>query len=131
MPLNLNTAMDAIGTALGGITGLRVYDYPSDNIAVPAAVVAWPDELEYDHTHARGVDRAVFRVHVLVGKVSDRAARDQINAYTNGAGAANASVKTALDAIGPHVRVGKVAFTVMTVAGLEYLTATFDVDYVA
>lgn len=131
MSLNLNTAMDAIGTALAGITGLRVSDYPADSVAVPAAIVAWPDEIEYDHTHARGTDRAVFKVHVMVGKVSDRASRDAINAYTNGAGTASTSVKTALDAMGAHVRVAKATYSVMAVAGIEYLTATFDVDYVA
>lgn len=131
MALDLNTAMDAIGTALRTIGGLRVYDYPADQISVPAAVVAWPDEVEYDHTHARGVDRATFRVHVLVGKVSDRAARDALNVYTNGAGAAGTSVKTTLDAMGSHVRVERVSFTVMTVAAVEYLAGTFDVDYVA
>lgn len=131
MALNLNTAMDAIGTALGGISGLRVYDFPADTIAVPAAVVAWPDEVEYDHTHRRGADRAVFKVHVLVGKVSDRTSRDALNTYTNGSGAVNTSVKATLDAMGPHVRVERVTFSVMTVAGVEYLAGTFDVDYVA
>lgn len=131
MSLNLNTAMDALGTALGGVTGLRVFDFPPDSISPPAAIVAWPEGLEYDNTHARGTDRATFKVHVLVGKVSDRSARDQVNVYANGAGTASTSVKTALDAIGSGVRVERAAFSVMTVAGTDFLTVSFDVDYVA
>lgn len=131
MALNLNTAMDAIGTALAGITGLRVYDYPADNVAVPAAVVQW-EGVEYDFTHARGMDRGKFKVHVLISKVSDRASRDAVNVYTNGAGAATVSVKAALDGIGPNVRVERATNSIfVTIAGLEYASATFDVDYVA
>lgn len=130
MALNLNTAMDSIGTALGGITGLRVFDYVPDSVAPPVAIVAWPESLEYDNTMKRGFDRATFKVHVLVGKVSDRTARDALNVYANGTGGATASVKAALDALGSHARVERVTFTTITVAGTEYAAATFDVDWV-
>lgn len=132
MAINLNTVMDTLGTALGSVTGLRVYDYQTDNVAVPAAVVGLPDELTYDHTMQRGKDQAVFPVYVLVGKVSDRAARDKLAAYCDGTGAASVSVKAALDGIGGNVtRVESVTFGQVTVGGVEYLAAIFQVDYVA
>lgn len=135
MAINLNTAMDTLGVALSGITGLRVYDYLADNVSVPAAVVGLPQPLTYDHTHARGIggcDRATFPVYVVVGKVSDRAARDQLAVYCDGTAAATVSVKAALDAV-PGARVMDVDFTnpVMTIAGADYLAATFHVDLVA
>lgn len=132
MAINLNTAMDTLGTALAGITGLRVYDYLADNVAVPAAVVGLPQPLVYDHTHGRGSDRATFPVYVVVGKVSDRAARDALATYCDGTAAATVSVKAALDAVA-GCRVIDVDFTnpVMTIAGADYLAATFHVDLVA
>jgi hypothetical protein len=128
--MNLNTAMDALGTALGGITGLNVYDFHAESVADPAAIVGLPDELVYDHTHGRGTDRATFPVHVLVCKADDRSARDLLAAYCGGTGGVAVSVKAALDALA-GVRVVKADFSVMTMASVEYLAATFDVDYVA
>lgn len=131
MALNLNAALDALGAALTGIAGLRVYDFEADSVAVPAAVIEW-ESVDYDATKARGLDRATFRVHVLVSKVSDRVSRDAIGAYVNGAGPASQSVKAALDAMGSHVRVTRAEYSrFVTVAGLEYKSATFEVDYVA
>lgn len=131
MAINLNTVMDALGTALGSVTNLRVYDYQADAIAVPAAVVGLPDELTYDNTMARGTDAATFPVHLMVGKVSDRAARDKLAGYCDGTGAASVSVKAALDALKPAARVQSVSFGTVTVGGIEYLAATFEVHYVA
>lgn len=130
MSLNLNTAMDAVGTALAGVTGLRVLDYPAENVAVPAAVVDW-ESIEYDHTHQRGTDRATLKVHVLVGRVSERSARDSLATYVNGTGGVTAAVKAAIDAIGPQVRCQRAVQQVLTMAGSDYRAATFDVDYVA
>jgi hypothetical protein len=128
MALDVNAAMDSIGTALTAISGLRVYDYIADSVAVPAAVVAFPDEFEYDHTLVRGTDRATFQVTVLVGKSSDRASRDALGAYLSGVGAS--SVKLALDAIGRHVRTMRARTAITTIGQQDYLSATFDVDWV-
>lgn len=130
MAMNLNTAMDTLGTALAGITGLNVYDFQADGVADPAAIVALPEELVYDHTHGRGTDRATFPVHVFVCKADDRTARDLLAAYCDGTGGVTASVKAALDAL-PGVRVIKATFSVIPMAGVDYLAATFDVDYLA
>lgn len=132
MAINLNTAMDAIGAALAGITGVRVYDYLAENVAVPAAVVGLPMPLTYDHTKGRGTDRATFPVYLVVGRVSDRAARDALAVYCDGTAAATVAVKAAVDAVA-ECRVIDVDFSnpVMTIGGAEYLAATFHVDYVA
>lgn len=131
MALNLNTAMDAIGSALANITGLRVHDYVEEWVTPPAAVVDFPDTVEYDHTLMRGKDRAMFQVHLMVAKNSPRAARDELAGYMNGAGTTSNSVKAAVDAIGPHVRVVQARKNVYTIAGVDYLGAVFEVDYVA
>ena len=134
MALDLNAVMDAIGTRLGTITGLRVYDYAADAASPPAAIVALPETVEYDTVAGRGADRVVIPVTVLVGKVSDRTARDQLAQYVSGTGAA--SVKTAIEG-GTDANLGGVAHTVrvtasridvVTIQAVEYLGATFDVE---
>jgi hypothetical protein len=128
--LNLNTAMDALGTALAGVTGLRVYDYEASTGAVPAAMVLLPEELVYDNTKGRGTDRAVFPILVMVGKISDRSARDRLAGYCDGTGAATVSVKAALDAAA-GVLVNSVTFESVTWGGVPYLAAEFSVQYTA
>jgi hypothetical protein len=129
MSIELNPVMDAIGQALLALPGQRVFDYQSDSVAPPAAVVALP-RVEYDNTKARGTDRAIFPVHILVSKASDRASRDALGAYIAGAGAT--SVKAAIDgtlAGAVHAaRVMDCDVSVFPVAGVDYLAATFQVE---
>lgn len=129
MAINLNTAMDALGTALDGVTVLRVSDYEASSGATPAGMVLLPDTLYYDNTMGRGTDRATFPVVVIVGKVSDRAARDRLAGFCDGTGAATVSVKAALDAI-PAARVESVTFKTVTWGGVPYLAAEFTVAYI-
>lgn len=134
MAVDLNAVMDAIGTRLVGVTGLRVYDYAADAVSPPAAIVALPETVEYDVTAGRGADRVVIPVTVLVGKVSDRSARDQLAQYVSGTGAQ--SIKTAIEG-GTDANLGGVAHTVritearidvVTIGAIEYLGASFDVE---
>lgn len=135
MALDLNATMDALGVRLATIAGLRVYDYPPDVIAEPAGVIAYPESVDYDLTYRGGADRALFPIHVLTGKVSDRASRDRIGAYVARTG--TASVKTTLEAdptlggVVDSLRVESATFSTMAVAGLEYLAATFNVEVYA
>lgn len=130
MSLDLNGLMDALGTALGTISGLRVQDYPASVAAVPAAIVGLPSVLEFDATKGRGVDHVVVPVTLLVGMVSERAARDALSLYLAGSGVK--SVKAAIDGtLGGVVQTARVmgaTVEVLTLAGVDYLGATFEVD---
>lgn len=126
----LGTVMDEVGTALGTISGLRVYDFPADQISPPAAVLAYPDQVTYDGTYGRGMDRLTIPVLVMVGKVEDRTARDNLVPYADGSG--SKSIKAAVEA-GTYtacdtVRVTQVTFDVVTVGGVDYAAALFDLD---
>lgn len=128
--MDLNAVMDELGEELDTIAGLRVYDFPSDHITPPAAVLAWPDEITYDETYGRGMDRLTLPVVVLVGKASDRASRDTLAAYADGSGAS--SVKAVLEG-GTYtscdsVRVMRAEFDVVRIAGVDYAAAVFDLD---
>lgn len=132
MSLDINAAMDLMGAALGTISGLRVFDFPADQVSPPAALIDL-DAVDYDAATQRNADRAQFKVYLVVGSVVDRSARDALHGYLNGAGSGTTSVKAALDAIGGHaVRVMRAEKTPITVAGVTYqAAAVFDVDYIA
>ena len=128
--MDLAAVMDEVGDALDTIDGLRVHRWPADNVQPPAAVVTYPAEYRFDETYGRGMDRLVLPVVVLVGRPSERSARDLLGAYVNGSGAS--SVKAKVEAhtyTACHtVRVESVEFDVVNVAGVDYLAATFTHD---
>ena len=133
MALDLNAVMDAIGARLVGVTGLRVTDYAADSVSPPAAIVSLPKSVTYDAVMGRGADLVVIPVTVLVGRVSDRAARDQLAQYVAGTGAQ--SIKTAIEGSDPTmggiiqtVRVTAASVDVVTIAAVDYLGASFDVE---
>lgn len=132
MSLDINAAMDAIGTALGTIAGLRVFDFPADSVSPPAACVDL-ESIDYDAATIRNADRATFKIFLVVGSVVDRTARDALHGYLNGAGAGTTSIKAAVDAIGGgKVRVMRADKTPVTIAGQVFqAAAVFDVDYIA
>ncbi len=127
MSINVNTQMDAIGTALATITGLRVFDFRPGSAQPPFAFVDFPS-ITYDNTHARGTDRATFAVLVAVGSASDRASRDEIGAYIAGTG--SSSIKTALDSPGLR-RVTGAEPVDLVLAGGTYLAYRYDVEVVS
>jgi hypothetical protein len=135
MSIDVAAVMDGMGGALAEIAGLRVYDYPADQVAVPAAIVALPESLEYDSTMARGADRGTFQVFVVVGKVSARGSRDVLAPYLSGTG--TKSLKAALESdrtlggAASSIRVTTASVEVITVGAVDYLGALFSVDVIA
>lgn len=132
--MNLADVMDEIADQLRTIDGLRVFAYPPDQPPpAPAAIVTFPDSYTYDATYGRGMDRiSDLPVVLLVGKVSDRTARDRIAKYVNGSG--TDSVKAVLEA-GTYtafdtLRCVRVQFDRITFGGTgnEYLAATIILD---
>lgn len=129
--MNLTAVMDELATELDTIAGLRVFAFPADNVAAPAAVVGYPTSITYDSTMGRGVDMMVIPVFVLVGRLTDRSSRDLLGVYCDGSGAK--SIKAKLLAGKPwsamsSVRVASAEFTVVTMAGVDYLSAIFTVN---
>lgn len=130
MSIDVDVAWDAVGAAVSTVTGLRVHTYAVDQIQPPAAVVLL-ESVDYDYTHGRGTDRAVFKVFVCVSRAYDRVARENLSPYLSGAGAATTAIKAAVDALGPAAACTRVDVQTVTVAGAEYVAGVFDVDYVA
>jgi hypothetical protein len=126
----LSDVMDQLATQVDTIAGLRVLAFPADQVQPPAAVVGWPETIEYDTTNTRGVDHINLPIIVLVGKAWDRPTRNLLSAYVNGSGAASvkAVLKAGVYTAMSSVRVASVDFETVTVAGVEYAAAIFSVD---
>lgn len=93
--MDINDVMDDLAARLRGVPGLRVYDSPADQAAVPAAIVALPDSLNFDAAYSRGLDRTEVPIVLVVSKAMDRAARLHIGSYCAATGAK--SVKRVLE----------------------------------
>ncbi|MEZ5411035.1 MAG: hypothetical protein R2761_23595 [Acidimicrobiales bacterium] len=120
--------MDELGDALDTIDGLRVFRYPPENVQAPAAVVAYPESIEYDVTYGRGVDTLTIPVIIVVGKVSDRASAKQLAAYMDGSGALSvkAVIEGATYTAFDIVQVTSADTDVYTFAGVDYVSAIFN-----
>jgi hypothetical protein len=130
--MNLGDVMDEIASQLGTIKGLRVSAHPVGTITPPAAIVAWPEDLDFDETYGRGTDRMTLPVVVLVAKPTDQTTKVAMGAYCSGSGAR--SIKAVLE-VGTYaafdsVRVTRVDFDVYTVAAVGYLAAIFNCDII-
>lgn len=129
--MDLAAVADELAAQLETITGLRVFAYPPPTLVPPAAIVSYPDRVTFDETYGRGMDRAEqWPIVLVVGKASDRAARDRVYRYADGSGAV--SVKAVLEA-GEYtafetIRVAGVEFDVVTIAATDYIAALFTVD---
>jgi hypothetical protein len=130
--VDLAAIMDELARDLGSVEGLqeRVFAYPPNALIPPAAVVGWPDEIDYDAAFARGAWSVKFPLLIVVGRSDVRSARDAISAYLAGSGPS--SVRTALDGGAAHsaydsARVIPAHVGPATIAGIEYLAAVLDV----
>lgn len=130
--MRVSDIMDDLANALETIPGLRVFPYWARSVNPPAAIVGWPDPLNYDSAYLRGADRCEVPVMIAVGNVDARTSRDVLSAYVDGFGPN--SVKTVIEAHVPFsyhsARVMRADVAVMTIAAVEYLSATFRVDII-
>lgn len=122
--------MDAIAdAAIAAEVVDRVYEWPTSTPAPPCLVVGYPTAVTFDVTMQRGHDRATFPVWVICGRADERTARDVLSSYVSDGGN---RVKTALDGdLGGAVssaRVQSVGFELMTMGGVEYISAAFELD---
>lgn len=131
--MNLKAVREELAARLATIDGLNTYPFRPDKITPPAAFPDLPDRINYDGTYERGMDSIPIPVNVLVGKLSAQASQEQIADYVAGEGPR--SFKATLDSSpsNPYtscddVHVKSVEFAVFTIAGVDYLAASFSVD---
>jgi hypothetical protein len=133
--VNLADVMDELAERLRlapSLAGQRTHASPPGTITPPSAIVGYPENITFDATYGRGVDTMVGTVVVVVGRPTDRSARDRLAGYAAGSGAE--SIKTLLDGDdGDYescdgVRVASIEFDVFTIGDIDYLAAVFALD---
>lgn len=128
--MRLAEIMDAINDTalLAGVVD-RGYEWPTLDVNPPCLVVGYPTDVIYDVTMQRGSDRARFPVWIVCGKADARSSRDAVAVYlSDGA----QSVKTALDGnlggVVQSCRVTTTTFENVTIGGVDYIAAAFELD---
>lgn len=120
-----------LADALRTIVGLRVYDFPSDRIEPPAAVLSLP-ETPYDVTLDGRSDEWTFPLWVLVAKANDKSAYGEMVEYLEAEGAK--SIRAAIEAdrtLGGACDTAAIVRArplFATVAGTEFLAVEFTLE---
>lgn len=123
--------MDAIAAAIetAAVTD-RAYAWPSEEINPPCAVVGYPSDIDFDLTFGRGADTATIPVYFVVGRIVERSARDKLSTIIAGA----TGIKDVLDGnLGGTVDTARVTDCKpmpITVGGIDYLSAKFEVEVI-
>jgi hypothetical protein len=128
--MDLDDVMDAVAARLDTISGLRCFAYPPDDVQPPAAIVSYPDDVTFDATYGRGMDRMTVPVWLVVSQNTDRTSRTALAAYCAGSGAS--SVKQVLES-GTYtafdtLRVTGIEFEWVEIGGTRYVAARFELD---
>jgi hypothetical protein len=110
----------ALADALKAYGLKQSFDYVPDAVTVPCAIVGYPD-VAYDDDMSNH-HTATFRVHVLAGRATDRAAFKKLVPHL-----APSAVKAALELDGT-IRVTAASVSPIAVAETEYVGATFTVE---
>lgn len=131
--INLAATMDALAEALiqGNVTS-RAYAWPVESVNAPCAVVGYPTEpIDFSVTFQRGSDRVIIPIYFLVGRTSDRTARNQISEIVGG----SADIVNAIDGdLGGLVQTATVLdcdIQTMTIAATDYIAAVFRIEIYA
>lgn len=132
--MNLDTVMQELGAAADTISGLRVYPWAAKTVTPPGLLFGLPDDILPNETYGRGAMRIRdLPVFLLVGQAASRTALRALSAYCAGSGVK--SLVTAWQNYGGYaqihaITVQRIDIDAMTLAGVDYLGATFHLDVI-
>ena len=128
---SISTLRTGIATNLATITGLRTTSTMPDNPNPPIAIVI-PRSVSYDEAFRKGMQIYQFNVMVIVGRVDERSAQNNLDSYCSSTG--SSSIKLAIES---DKTLGGSAFDVrvtemtnygqITVGEVVYISAEFQV----
>lgn len=130
--MTVAAARTALAAAVDTISGLRCPDgYIRGKVNPPEAMIDY--EVNYDLTFARGADSYLFKIKVFDELTSERAAQARLDTWRDGND--TASIKYVIENYSTgaydYARVVSATdITVATVAGVDYLMVSFDVEVV-
>jgi hypothetical protein len=85
---SIETLRDRIAANLATITGLRTSSTIPDNPNPPVAIVQL-NRVQYHQDFQRGMTEYNFAVQVIVGRVDERSAQDNLDAYCSSTGSSS------------------------------------------
>lgn len=110
----------------------RAYGWPVETVQPPCFISAYPDNITYDYTFGRASDRANFKAYIVVGKPTERTARDAISAYVAGS---PSGIKDALDGnlngSCQTARVTDAQIEEVNIGGVAYLALALTIDVIS
>jgi hypothetical protein len=127
--MNIRDVMTELATALGGVTGLRVFDLPPTTLTPPAGVIGYPESLDFHPTTGAQVGALVeLPATMIAGRVTDRSARDTASAWADSGAvdAVRAAIEAGTYASCDTVTVKGCTFETVAIGTVEYLAVTFD-----
>jgi hypothetical protein len=133
---SVTTIREAMATALDTITELRAFATIPDSIAPPAAIVGGPEVIDWRFAFRSTKRRYTIPVRVYVGRASDRASQEKLDAYLASDGAfsiiaaleSDSTLGGAVDSLSVMQARG---YGVYQIAGVDYLGVEFVVDVIA
>ncbi len=133
---SLTSIRQGIGTNLGNITSLIVYNIVPDFIEPPTAVVGVVDLLEFDTTIKRGADRYEIPVFVYVSRVDAQDSQETLDSYLASSGASSVKAQIESDkTLGGACQSLRVVEAkdvgVYNVNNIDYLGVEFTVEVIA
>lgn len=132
--MNLSEVMHELATAAQIIPTLagRTFHYTVPKISPPGFIVEMPESIIFDGGYARGMDKMVVPLTLVVGRVDARSSEAELAGYLAGSG--QYSVKAAIDGHAyvscDSATVTRAETAVMTFAGVSLLGALFSCDIV-
>lgn len=130
-PHTLEGVLEGLEAALGAIDGLRVYGFPADHIATPAAVLSLPEVSGIAFGDSWDFEMPVW---LFISKVNDRASAAEIARYIDPR--SPDSIQAAIEndrTLGGACDSVSVTLTrpqFASVAGTEYLAAEFTLEVI-
>jgi hypothetical protein len=135
--MNPGTVRTNLKTALGAISGLRVFDYVPDSTNIPtnnAFAIVGQLSLNYDYTLNRGFDSATCQIIVVVGRMSEKDGQSRLDGLLASSG--STSIKAAVEAdktlsgAVQTLRVVSASPGTITSANIDYLSYQYSVELI-
>lgn len=130
--IDLAAVMQAIADELlAAAVVKRAFGWPVGAVQPPAAIVGYPEDgdIEFDAVFGRASDRAVLPVWLVAGATHDRTTRDVLSGYIgDGARSVKAALEPNLGGAVQTARVTDAQIEPVTIGGVDYMAARFDVE---
>jgi hypothetical protein len=127
--MDLGQIMQAVADELVSASVVaNAYGYPAKSITPPCAIVGYPEEIEFDMTFQDGSHKLDLPVWIFVGTVHDRSARDRMSDLISGVSGVKEALDGTLTAAVQTCRVVDCRIEMITIAGVDYLSAKFSLE---